>query len=169
MHDPLLVRRFERVGNLARDADRLVHRQRPLCDPIGEGRSLDQLQHECARTGGVLEAVNVADVLMIERGEQLRFAMKAREAIGIRGEELRQDLQRDGAIQLGVEPAVDLAHATGAEQLAKLIESNPCAGRQCHVAAVSYLFSRSDPAITWPGRASVCVPDLTTATPLTKT
>ena len=38
------------------------------------------------------------DVRVIQRGEDLRFALESREAIGIVGERLRQDLDRDVAI-----------------------------------------------------------------------
>ena len=46
MDDPLLVRRFERLGDLLRDRQRFVERHRALRDPIGERRTLDQLQHQ---------------------------------------------------------------------------------------------------------------------------
>ena len=44
MDDPLLVRRFERLGDLARDGQRLIEWEWPLRDPIGERWPLDQLQ-----------------------------------------------------------------------------------------------------------------------------
>ena len=47
---------------------------------------------------------------MIERGEQLRFALEPRQAVGIESEQLGQDLQGDVAIQLRVAGAVHLAH-----------------------------------------------------------
>jgi hypothetical protein len=37
---PLLVRRFQRVGDLSRDWERLVQRNRSVCDAIGERLSL---------------------------------------------------------------------------------------------------------------------------------
>ena len=46
--DPLLVRRFERLGDLPRDRQRFVERNRPARDPLGERLALDQLQHERA-------------------------------------------------------------------------------------------------------------------------
>ena len=46
---PLLVRRFERVGDLPRDRQRLVDRQsRPRAMPLGERRPLDQFHHQRA-------------------------------------------------------------------------------------------------------------------------
>ena len=48
MNDAVLVRGFERLGDLLRDRQRLVERNRPLRDAVGERRSLDQLHHERA-------------------------------------------------------------------------------------------------------------------------
>ena len=46
MDDPLLVRCFQRLGNLFRDGQRLFERNGPLGDTVGERRALDQLHHE---------------------------------------------------------------------------------------------------------------------------
>ena len=46
MDDALLVRRFERVGDLPRDRQRLLQRNGPACEAIGQRLALDQLQHE---------------------------------------------------------------------------------------------------------------------------
>ena len=48
MNDAVLVRGFERLGDLPRDRQRFVDRDRPLRDAIGERRPVDQLQHERA-------------------------------------------------------------------------------------------------------------------------
>ena len=61
MDDAFLVRRVERVGDLARDRERLGDRQiGPRCDAIGERLALDQLQHECRAAVDVFEAVDRA-------------------------------------------------------------------------------------------------------------
>ena len=57
-----------------------------------------------------------ADVRMIQRGQRLRFALEAREPLGIGDEQLGQDLDRDVAIELRVARAIHLAHAAGAER-----------------------------------------------------
>ena len=46
--DPLLVRGFERLGDLPRDRQRFIERNRPSRDAIGERRAFDQLQDERA-------------------------------------------------------------------------------------------------------------------------
>ena len=86
MDDALLVRRFERVGDLPRDRQRLVERQRPARDAIGQRVALDQLQDERARARRCPRGRRSRDVRMVERGEHLRFALEAGEAFGIGGE-----------------------------------------------------------------------------------
>ena len=49
MNDALLVRGFERLGDLPRDRERLVERERPARDAVGERLALDQLHHERVR------------------------------------------------------------------------------------------------------------------------
>jgi len=83
MHDALVVSRIEGVRYLTRDWQRIVKRERTVHETIGERRALDELHDEGIHTISLLEAVDVGDVGMIERGEQLGFALKAREAIGI--------------------------------------------------------------------------------------
>ena len=83
MDDALLVRRFERLGDLPRNRHRLVQRQRPAGDPIGQRLALDQFEDQRMRLAAVLEPVNRADVRMVERGQHLRFALEAGQAFGI--------------------------------------------------------------------------------------
>jgi len=50
---------------------------------------------------------------MVQRRKHPRFALETREAIGVGGERLRQDLDRDLATELRIVCAIDLAHAAG--------------------------------------------------------
>jgi hypothetical protein len=108
--DALVVRRFERLGHLLRDRERLVDRERALRDPIGERRAIDELDHESFRRGGILDPINRSDVRMIERREQLRFALEAGEPFGIIRKRVRKDLEGNVASELGVPRAIHLAH-----------------------------------------------------------
>jgi hypothetical protein len=45
---------------------------------------------------------------MIEGGEQLRLSLEPRKTVRIDGKQLRQDLQRDVAIELRIARAIDL-------------------------------------------------------------
>ena len=118
VNDAALVGRFQPFRNLFRDRQRLVDRNRARCAmrscSVG---SFDELQHERLNAIGVFETVNRRDVRMVQRGEDLRFAPEAREAIGIQREGRRPDLERDVAIEVGVARPVDLAHAAGADKL----------------------------------------------------
>ena len=89
MHDPLLVRRLERVGNLVRDRQRLLHRDRSGGDPFGERLSRHQLQDQRQRPVGFLQAVDRRDVRMVQRRQHLRFPLEASQPLGVRGEQLR--------------------------------------------------------------------------------
>ena len=46
MDDPLLVRGFERLGDLLRDRQRLVERDRAARDPLRQILALDEFHHE---------------------------------------------------------------------------------------------------------------------------
>ena len=61
----------------------------------------------------ILEAVDRGDVRMVERGEQFRLAMKARQPVGVQHERLGEDLQRDIAAQLRVARVIHLPHSAG--------------------------------------------------------
>ena len=52
-------------------------------DAVGEVGALDQFHHERVDAVRSLQAVDVRDVRMIERGEDFRFALEAREPFGI--------------------------------------------------------------------------------------
>ena len=90
--DALLVRGFERVGDLPGDRQRLSERHRPARDPLREILALDQLQHEGLDAVGLLEAVNGADVGMIERGKDARLPLQARQSGGMGPERSREIL-----------------------------------------------------------------------------
>jgi hypothetical protein len=113
--DAFLVRRFERLGDLPRDRQRLVEWNRPARDAVSERLALDEFEYERVRLTAVLEPINRTNVRMIERGQHLRLALETCEAVGVERERVGDDLQRDVAIQLGIAGAIDLAHAAGAE------------------------------------------------------
>ncbi len=91
MNDPLLVRRFEGFRDLLRDGQRLIERNRPTRDAIGQRLASHQFEDECARLTGFFEAVDLGDVRMIERRQDLRFAVQSRETIRIAREDLRKN------------------------------------------------------------------------------
>ena len=59
--------------------------RRPF-DILGERRSFHQLQYQRRNAVGVLDAVDMADVRVAERGERLSLAFQARQLVGIGGD-----------------------------------------------------------------------------------
>ena len=116
MDDSLLVRGFERRGELAGDGERLRDRQCAALEAIGERLAFNQFEHQCADTIRFLQPIDRADVRVIECRERPRFAREAGAAFGIRREVRRQDLDGDVPTELAVARAIDLAHAAGAER-----------------------------------------------------
>ena len=72
MDDSFLVRRLEGVGDLQRDVQRLVERNRAVAQSFGQRRPLDQFHHE--EIGA--DIVERADVRMIQRGNGSRFPLE---------------------------------------------------------------------------------------------
>ena len=95
MNDPLLVRRFERLGDLPRDRQRLVERNRAARDPLRQVLALDELHDERGDALGFFESIDRRDVRMIQRGEDFGFALEPREPIVIRRDRGRENLDRD--------------------------------------------------------------------------
>ena len=87
----------------------------PRAYPLRKVFSFDELHDEGTGTVGFLEAVDAADVRVIEGCEHFRFPLESCEAIGIVGERLRQDLDRDVASQLRIAGPIHFAHAARAE------------------------------------------------------
>ena len=120
MNDPFIVSGMERLGDLARHGQRFVHREWSAHDTIGQRRALDELHdertYEVSAFGGTfLKAVQLRDVWMVQRSEDLRFTLKPRNAFGVVSEVVGKDLDRHIATQLRVVRTIDLAHSPGAK------------------------------------------------------
>jgi hypothetical protein len=79
---------------------------RALGNSVGERWALDKLHHERSRGASVLDTIDGRDVGMVQRRQHLRFPREAGEALGVLGEEVRQDREGDVAIELPVARAV---------------------------------------------------------------
>ena len=110
MNNPLFVCGLERLGDLFRDRQRLVDRYRAARDRLRQILALDEFHHERVQAGRFLEPIDRRDVRMIERGERLRLALEPDQPFGVRGERVRQDLDRDLATERRVCRPVDLSH-----------------------------------------------------------
>ena len=117
MDDPLLVRGFERLGDLCGHRQRVGQRDRAARDPLGQVLALDEFHDQRRDTVGFFGAVDRGDVWMIQRGQQASLAVEARAPPGIDAEDLGQNLDRDVAAELRVVGAIDLPHPAGAQEL----------------------------------------------------
>ena len=125
MNDPSLMRRLQRLGDLLRNRQRLIQRDRPLRDAVSQGRTFNQLQHQRPLPLGFLDAENGGDVGVVEAGEDLRLPREPGEPIRISREAVREDLQRDLAVELGVRGLPDLAHAAFPKESSHVIVAEP--------------------------------------------
>ena len=137
MDDALLVRLLEGFGDLLRDLEGLADRDRPALQALGEVLAGGELHGEevSGRPVGerrALEAVDVGDARVVEGGEDLRLALEAGQPIGIGGEGLGKQLDRDVAAELRVRGPVHLAHPPGAEGRNDLVGPEPGAGADRH-------------------------------------
>jgi hypothetical protein len=64
---------------------------------------------------------------MVQRRQDLRFAAKPADPVGIAGDGVRKDLERNIASEAGIASPVDLPHSSGTECGEDLVrtESNP--------------------------------------------
>ena len=135
MDDPLLMRGFEGLRNLPGDDERLIDWNRSACDQLVEALAVDEFKLEELRAVGFFETVDLCDVRMVERGEDLSFAAETGDALGIVRERGRQDLQRHVTSELRVLGAVDLAHAAAAYERDDFVGAEASARSESHAAS----------------------------------
>ena len=78
--------------------------------------------------GEFLEAVNLRDVRVIQRGEQLRLALETPQPLRPSSEGVRQDLDCHVPIELAIAGPIHLAHPAGAEQGGDFVGTEACTG-----------------------------------------
>ena len=86
MHDPPLVRFFQGSGNLRSDGDGLVDRNRTPRNALRKRLPRHELEHEIVHLIGSLEPVDGRNIGMVQRREDLRLSLEAREPFGVSGE-----------------------------------------------------------------------------------
>mgnify|MGYP000293648354 CR=1 FL=1 len=111
------LRDLEGLGDLHRDADRVLDGKRSPGDLLRQRLALGHLHDQEALAFDVLEAVDTGDVRVRQSGEDAGLALEALQALGVLGEALGQHLQGDVAAELGVLGPPDLAHPPPADDL----------------------------------------------------
>ena len=84
------------------------------------------------------------DVGMVQRREGLRFALEPREPFGVVRERVRQELDRDVAIQLRVARSVHLSHAAFADLRGDFVDAEAGAGSKGQVCRIIRLCRRAE-------------------------
>lgn len=101
---------------------------------VGRGRgSLAAFHHERVHPRGLLEPVDGGDVRVIERRQRLGLALEPRQALGVGGEGVRQDLDGHLAAERGVGGTPDLPHSAFADLGGDIVNAEAGAGSEGHV------------------------------------
>jgi hypothetical protein len=138
MDDASVVRRFERLRDLQRDSERILDRKRPALQPVRERFAFDQLHDQEVLAIELLHSVQSCDTRVVDRGEDLRFALESRDAIGVGSEGFQNGLDGDAAAEPAVARAVHFAHAADSEHMRDLVRAESGARRQWHGRAGLY-------------------------------
>jgi len=133
MNDGALVGGLEGFGNLSRDRQRLIEGQGPARDFFCEGFALYQLHHQRAHLARLFAAMDVRNVRVVERSEDLCLSLESSKTVGIVREERGEDLDGDVPIQQRVTGTIDLSHPARANQSKDLVGTKPRARAEVQV------------------------------------
>ncbi len=97
-------------------------------DALREVLALDQFHHEGMHARRLLETVDGGDVRVVQGREGPRFALEARQAFGVGGKRIGEDLDRDLAAERGVGGAPDLALAALGKRSGDLVDAETGTG-----------------------------------------
>ena len=132
MNDTVFVGGLERLGDLARNRERLVQGQGATRDAIGKRWPVDEFKHECVHAARVFEPVDSRDIWMIQRGEDLCFPSETGKPIRIVRERFRQHLERHIAAQLHIARAIHFAHAARTNHGEHFVRAESITRREGH-------------------------------------
>ena len=111
VHDSLRVRRIQAVGDLDADLQELRNLDGLDGDAVLEGLAFEQFHRDEGPAFELSDVVDRADVGVIERRCRARFPAKPLDRLGIPGNVVRKELQRDIPAEPRVPRLVDHAHA----------------------------------------------------------
>jgi hypothetical protein len=132
VNDPLRVSGGQAADDLQPDFDRLARRKRAAFEALAKGRTLEQLHRGVHDAVLASEVVDREDVRVRQRRDGSRLALETRERIGVSGERLGKNLDRDIPAELRVFRPVDFAHPARSERRKDLVGTEPGAGGETH-------------------------------------
>ena len=139
MDDAGFVGGLDAGGDLDGQFEGFIQRDRAAVEAFGEGLAFDVLEDEVPGSGLFLDALDAGEVDVAERGKGLGLTLEAFEADGVLGEELRQFLDGDVAVEARVAGQVDNTHAAAADFADELVGADlvghgaSCPGLGCGV------------------------------------
>ena len=114
--DVFPMRRRKRVGQRNRDVEEARQRESATRNHLVERAPLDELHRHERNSIVFLDGEDGDDVRVVQRSDGLGLPSEARQPVGVSREGIGKNLQRYITIQFRVARAVDLTHATSAEQ-----------------------------------------------------
>ena len=132
MNNTLFMRSFERLCDLLGYGEGFINGDRSLSNPISEGRSFDQLQHQ--RTGIVcfFDPVDSRNTGLVEARENLGFSLEPCKPIRISGKRFRQDLESHLPVQRGIGRLPHFTHPTFTDLGGDCVVAESCADAERH-------------------------------------
>src|SRR5262249_32900849 len=132
VHEALLVRAIERVRDLDGRLEELGNRERAAREAVREGLAFQMLHDQVLDAVLMTDIEERADVRMVEARDDARFAFEALPHFFAQRQVAGKDFDRDGPVEAGVARAVDLAHASGTEEVEDFVSSEPGSGGEAH-------------------------------------
>src|SRR5262249_32091717 len=122
----------------------LVETHRPARQFLRKRVALEVLHHEVRGAILLPDVVERADTRMIQLRDDARLTVEPLAELRIAGERLREDLDRDSAVEARVARLVHLPHAARAERREDFVRAEAAAGGEGHTGGVgTEILSRS--------------------------
>ena len=119
-------------SDLPRNDERVGKRHRTRADHVRKRSAFDQLEDEIPVCANLLDAEDLADVLMMECREHLRLALESHDTLGVIQQRVGERLARDVSIEPRIARPIDLAHAARAEPGDDFVRADVWAKHQRH-------------------------------------
>ena len=122
------------AGDLEGYFNRVMERQHPPFDPLLQGLAFEVFHaDEHLAIGGLVDVVDDADVVVLQRGGGLGLVDKPLFCFGIPGQFRRKEFESDGALEAGVLGLVDDTHPSAPQVLDNPVVGNSGTdeGRHC--------------------------------------
>jgi hypothetical protein len=130
--DPNGVGLGQPLGDLRRNREHLLRRQRAACERLAKRLPLDELHRDVEAAFGFSNVVHRDDVRVVERRGGSGFPLEARHPVGIRRQAAGKHLDRHLATKPRIDRPVHLAHAAGRKTADDFVPSDFETCREAH-------------------------------------